>query len=485
MIGRTIGKYRVVGKLGQGSGGAVYKALDETLHREVAIKILNSHRAKPETMKRFRSEATTLAKLNHPGIATIYEFVEWNADLLIAMELVRGETLEKLSRRSGPMLPDRAAYLIDRVLSALDYAHSAGVVHRDMKPSNIMVTTSGDVKIMDFGIARVRDTQHTTVEGSLMGTPAFMAPEQVLGKDVDGRSDLYAVGVIFYRVLTGALPFNADSALAVLHKHVSEEPIPVRALNNALPEWCHTITARALAKSPADRFQTAEEFRQAVGRAAGMLPPIDFAKEFAAAEIAVVEQGSESSSTDTASMTPLQVAEAARKTFARAAIMRAAVLLLMLGVVTGGAAFFSNITGSSAATPPTLTTKNFQTVVFQGKVLSGQREQDAQFLLADGVITVSAAGTATHRLRSVPFDNVVSISYSRGIDPMWTSPAGRHVAARQRGALGLFPRQRNWVTLQTNLDDRLITLWFSDGIVDAVLAALEERTGLSRNKPAG
>src|SRR5262245_46174377 len=213
MVGRTIGKYRIVGQLGRGGMGTVYKAVDETLDREVAIKVLNPELADTDIMKRFRAEATTLAKLNHPEIATIYELFRSDTDLLMVMEFVRGETLEHLSNRLGPLPPDRAASIIDRVLSALGHAHRAGVVHRDLKPANVMVTEVGGIKIMDFGIARVRGAEHKTLEGYMMGTPAYMAPEQVLGQDIDGRADLYSAGVVLYRLLTGTLPFTADTAI--------------------------------------------------------------------------------------------------------------------------------------------------------------------------------------------------------------------------------------------------------------------------------
>src|SRR5439155_9251690 len=213
MIGKTVGKYRIVGQLGRGGMGTVYKALDLTLEREVAIKVLNPELADTKIMNRFRAEATTLAKLNHPEIATIYELFRSETDLLIVMEFVRGETLEKIALRLGAAPPDNAAYLVDRVLSALEHAHRAGIVHCDIKPANIMVSAHGGVKIMDFGTARVRGAERGTVDGYMMGTPAYMAPEQVLGQEVDGRADLYAVGVVFYRLLTGALPFEADSEI--------------------------------------------------------------------------------------------------------------------------------------------------------------------------------------------------------------------------------------------------------------------------------
>jgi len=282
MIGRTIGKYRIVGQLGRGGAGVVYKAVDETLHRDVAVKTLNPDLANTEVMSRFRAEATILARLNHPQIATIYELFRADGDLLMVMEFVRGESLDKLCERVGAVPPERAAYIIDQILSALEHAHRAGVVHRDVKPANVMVTDEGSIKIMDFGIARVLGAEQKTVDFRLMGTPAYMSPEQVLGEEVDGRSDLYSVGVLFYRLLTGALPFAADTALAMLQRQIRDTPIPLAAHRDSLPGWCETIVQRALAKAPGERFQSAEEFREALSRATGPLPMTDIARTFAA-----------------------------------------------------------------------------------------------------------------------------------------------------------------------------------------------------------
>jgi serine/threonine-protein kinase len=284
MIGRTIGKYRIVGQLGRGGAGIVYKAVDETLGRDVAVKTLNPDLANTEVMSRFRAEATILAKLNHPQIATIFELFRSENDLLMVMEFVRGETLDKLSERLGPIAPDRSAYLIDLILSALEHAHREGVVHRDVKPANVMVTNEGSIKIMDFGIARVLNAEQKTVDFRLMGTPAYMSPEQVMGEEVDGRSDLYSVGVLFYRLVTGALPFTADTALSMLQRQIRDTPTPVHVHRPSLPAWCDQIVQRALAKTPADRFQSAEEFRDALSRATGPLPAADFARTFAVAD---------------------------------------------------------------------------------------------------------------------------------------------------------------------------------------------------------
>jgi serine/threonine-protein kinase len=263
MIGKTIAQYRIVEPLGRGAMGIVYKAIDETLDREVAIKVLNPALADAHTITRFRSEATALARLNHPAVATVYELFRHGADLLLVMEFVRGETLEQLSNRLGALPVDDAEYLIDQVLAALEHAHRAGIVHCDIKPANIMVTGSG-IKVMDFGTARVREAELAAGSGHVMGTPAYMPPEQVLGHRLDGRADLYAVGVVFYRLLTGTLPFDADTTVEMVQKQIADAPAPLCVHREGLPAWCEAIVQRALAKSSAERFQTAEEFRQAL-----------------------------------------------------------------------------------------------------------------------------------------------------------------------------------------------------------------------------
>jgi serine/threonine protein kinase len=264
MLGKTVGKYRILDRLGRGGMGIVYRALDETLDREVAIKVLNPDLGEAEVLKRFRAEAISLARLNHPGIATIYELHRQDDDLLMVMEFVRGETLQALSERLGPLAPPQAADLCIHVLDALAHAHRAGIVHRDLKPANVMVSDTGVVKVMDFGIARMMGAEHYTHAGFMMGTPAYMAPEQVLGREIDRRADLYSVGVLFYRLLTRELPFQADNAIAMAQKQVAEAPTPLGTFRADLPPWCEAIIGKALAKSPAARFQTAEEFRAAI-----------------------------------------------------------------------------------------------------------------------------------------------------------------------------------------------------------------------------
>ncbi len=264
MVGKTFGKYRIVEKIGRGGMGIVYRGVDETLDREVAIKVISPELVDEALVRRFRAEAQTLARVNHPNIAAVYDLFRDDDQLLMVMELVRGQSLEQFLERSGPLTVNRAAALIAQVLDALGHAHAAGIVHRDLKPANLMLTDTGIVKVMDFGIARVSGTERMTSDGLMVGTPAYMAPEQVRGEEVDGRTDLYAAGVVFYRMLTGKLPFKADTAVAMIQSQLSDPPTPARQVRADLPEWLDVVLARVLAKRPSERYQSAEAFRRAL-----------------------------------------------------------------------------------------------------------------------------------------------------------------------------------------------------------------------------
>jgi serine/threonine protein kinase len=507
MIGRTIGKYRITGQLGRGATGIVYRAVDGTLDREVAIKVLNPDLANPDIIKRFRVEATTLARLNHPEIATIYELLPSGTDLLMVMELVRGETLDRLLGRLGPLSPELAARIVDRILSALEHAHRTGIVHRDMKPANVMVTTAGGVKIMDFGIARVRGAEHMTIDGLLMGTPAYMAPEQGLGEEVDERTDLYSVGVMFYCLLTGALPFTADSPIAMLQRKVLGSPRPLSQQREGLPEWCESVVQRALSRSPADRYQTAEEFREAL-RASGLDPTIDIAKACAVRDDGadapappepagapavsrtetIVTTGAVVDSPDepgARSSHAAPTAKPGRRKERGAGLRRGTATAAQAGAIAAAlvasVAMLAYVAPRHPAGEPTTSSASSPPLAFDANVLVGsgkrQREPDAQLLLANGNITVIADGDA-EPLYSAPYRTVISISYSRGTQPMWNSPDGPARAARVRGGwmgdIGIF-QERHWISLRMG-DGRFVILRVGEPLVRTVITALEERT---------
>jgi tRNA A-37 threonylcarbamoyl transferase component Bud32 len=281
VVGTTIGKYLVTAQLGRGSTGVLYKGVDHTLNRDVAMKVLRLDAADEEMLHRFRAETAVLARLNHPDIVTIYEFLETDTDFVMVMEFVAGESLEGFARRSGPLAPDVVAYLIDRALAALEYAHRFGIVHRDLKPANVMVTNVGGIKLMDFGIARVCASHTITRQGSMMGTPGYMAPEQILGQPADIRADVYAVGAILYRLLAGEAPFQGGTTADLIQRQLSEEPPPLRQRRLDVPESYQRIVMRAMAKAPDDRFRTTDELREALGRASGTLKAINLSKRLA------------------------------------------------------------------------------------------------------------------------------------------------------------------------------------------------------------
>jgi serine/threonine-protein kinase len=488
MIGQTIGKYRVTGQLGRGATGIVYRAVDATLDREVAIKVLNPDLASPDIIKRFRVEATTLARLNHPDIATIYELLPSGNDLLMVMEHVRGQTLDKLLERRGPMPAEVAAPIVDRILAALEHAHRAGIVHRDMKPANVMVTTAGGVKIMDFGIARVRGAEHMTIDGLMMGTPAYMAPEQGLGEEVDERTDIYSVGVVFYRLLTGALPFKAESPIAMLQRKVVDAPRPLREQRDGLPEWCEAVAARALARLPADRYQTAEEFRQAL-RAPGLDLTIDIAKACDVLEDAICSpaQAEPAGSQDVSRTETIVVARSARASITQTAkgLVRrgkpnGAQAVVMTVILVGSLAMLGYV--APRAPVPERTTPPPPPLAFDVRVLVGvgerQRQPEAQLLLGSGNLTV-LVDQAEDPLYSAPYKTIRSVSYSRTAEPMWQSAQGPARVTRIRGGLwaelGIL-HERHWISLRT-ADERFVILRAGERLVGAMLTALEERLG--------
>jgi serine/threonine protein kinase len=265
MIGTVAGSFKIIEEIGEGGMGKVYKGVDTMLEREVAIKVLRPELVSHvHLVERFRSEAMTLAKLNHPNIAMLYAFFQQEQHFYMVLEYVRGETLDKRIRRTGLLAYDQALRTFLLTLEALGYAHSLGVVHRDIKPSNIMITENEDAKVMDFGIARVLGSERMTREGSMIGTPEYMAPEQIRGMEVDPRTDIYALGILLYEMLTGRLPFMSQNQFELMRAHIDMPPPPPRNFAPHLPESMEQIMLQALAKRKEDRFSSVYEFRDAI-----------------------------------------------------------------------------------------------------------------------------------------------------------------------------------------------------------------------------
>jgi len=254
---QNIGRYTITGELGKGAMGVVYKATDPNIGRTVAIKTtrLDAHGLDTEDLlRRFRNEARAAGTLNHPNIVTIYDAGEQEGVFYIAMEYIEGETLHGLLSQHRSLPVEKVIDIVRQVCAGLDYAHAHGVIHRDVKPANIMLAASGAVKVMDFGIAKAGGT--VTATGQVLGTPNYMSPEQVKGKPIDGRYDLFSVGVLLYEMLTGEKPFDGQNVTTIIYKIVSENPIPPRELDVTIHPGLSAVVTKALAKAPDERYQT-------------------------------------------------------------------------------------------------------------------------------------------------------------------------------------------------------------------------------------
>lgn len=264
MVGKKVGPYLIQEKLGEGGMGVVYKAVHAQIEQIVAIKAIYPQYAKDQSFReRFRREARVQAKLHHPNVVNIFNYLEDDEEnLYIVMEYVYGGTLEsKLSKEKLTL--EEIVSITVQILNALSYMHSNGIVHRDIKPSNIMFS-EGLVKVSDFGIAKSLEERGLTKTGTVMGTVWYMAPEIIQGEEASYSSDLYAVGVILYQMLTGRVPFFGKTDFEIMKAHLEKEPTPPRELNPSLPEGIEIIVRKALAKKREERFSSADEFKKAL-----------------------------------------------------------------------------------------------------------------------------------------------------------------------------------------------------------------------------
>ena len=261
-------RYEVGRLLGAGGMAEVFEGRDRLLSRRVAIKVpLAQHAHDPEFAHRFRREAQTAASLSHPGVVAVYDTGSENGTHFIVMEYVEGRTLKDVIRAEAPLYPDRAAEIAADVCSALAAAHARGLVHRDVKPANIMLMPDGRVKLMDLGIARAAAGETVTQTAAMLGTAQYISPEQAQGQTVDYRSDLYSLGCCLYEMLTGTVPFRGATPVAIAYRHIREDPAPPRLLNPDVPPAREAVSQKAMAKRPEDRYQTAAEFRADLARA--------------------------------------------------------------------------------------------------------------------------------------------------------------------------------------------------------------------------
>ena len=336
------GRYEVGEPIGSGGMAEVFRGSDVRLGRDVAIKVLRSDLARDPTFQsRFRREAQAAASLNAPSIVSVFDTGEDESGVpYIVMEFVDGRTLRDVLLEEGRLLPQRALEVTAEVCAALDAAHGAGIVHRDIKPANVMLTRSGEVKVMDFGIARAASDASSamTQTAAVIGTAAYLSPEQARGEHVDARSDLYSTGCLLYELVTGAPPFTGDSPVAVAYQHVREDPQPPSAYDETLPPAVDAVVLKSMAKNPANRYQSAQEMREDLLRA-GM------GEEVLATPVlepvAVLAPA--------ATVSALQVE---RKGSAARGIAYGLFGLLLLGIVVGIAAVVRGVLGADAGLVP-------------------------------------------------------------------------------------------------------------------------------------
>lgn len=269
MTPESIGRYEIKAELGRGGMATVYRGYDPRFKREVAIKMLPRDSLTDTVSRgRFQREAETIAALDHPAIVPVYDFGEQDEQPYFVMRLMPGGALDERITQ-GPIPVAEAARIISRIAPALDEAHLKGIVHRDLKPGNILFDQRGDPYISDFGIAKLAEGTVTFTGTNIIGTPAYMSPEQAKGEtEIDGRSDIYSLGTILFEMLTGKLPFKADTPIGLALKHITESVPHVRDTNSSLPQECETVIARAMAKERGERFTTAAEMAVALEAAA-------------------------------------------------------------------------------------------------------------------------------------------------------------------------------------------------------------------------
>jgi serine/threonine-protein kinase len=279
---RLGGRYRLVQRIATGGMGTVWRAEDTLLGRPVAVKLLSDALGQDgRFVERFRREARAAGGLSHPNVARVYDYGEDDGRPFIVMELLEGETLAARLHRVGRLRPDEAAEIGGQVARALHSAHQAGIVHRDVKPGNVMLTPHSGAKVMDFGIAAAAWASPLTATGTTMGTASYLSPEQASGERATAASDVYALGCVLYEMLTGRPPFDADSPIAVASAHMTDRPTPIRDLAPDVPAWMASAVAMAMAKDPAARPPSARVFaemleRNAPGLPAAATPPLGF-----------------------------------------------------------------------------------------------------------------------------------------------------------------------------------------------------------------
>ena len=406
------GRYRIIRRLGQGGMARVFLAQDESLHREVAIKVLaDRHSDDPHFIERFQREARAAARLNHPNIVQVYDQSQGGMSFIV-QEYVEGETLKDLIRRESPLEPRRAITIALQILAALRVAHQQGVIHRDVKPQNILMQPDGKVKVADFGIASAGGDTEMTEAGSIVGTAQYLAPEQARGLTVGPPADLYSVGIVLYEMLSGRVPFEGDTAVNVAMRHVQEAPEPLTDRNPLVPVALESVVMRALAKDPRQRYQSADEMGIELDQVRQGLPISDETAVIGAATLSMARPAPPTPA-ETMVAPPLPPREAGPpRTPANPNRRRLWILLIVLGVVllaiaAGVFAFTRGDTGGGTTTATTTTTS----ALVEIPDLTGQTQ-------AEATATLKALGLAVlitkQASADVPTGQVIAVRPNPG-----------------------------------------------------------------------
>src|SRR4051794_16974765 len=329
------GRYELHRRIARGGMADVFLARDQLLDRPVAVKVLfPEYAADPAFVVRFRREAQSAANLNHPNIVSVYDWGQEQGTYFIVMEYVEGRSLADIIKAEGPLHPQRAAEIASDMAAALGFAHRNGMIHRDVKPGNVLISPTGQVKVADFGIARALGASaddNLTQAGSVMGTATYFSPEQAQGLSLDPRSDLYALGVVLYEMVTGGPPFTGDNPVAIAYKHVQEQPTPPRQVNPDVPVALEAIILKLIAKTPGARYASADEVRADLRRFTDGLPVAAMGATVGATQAVAATQAVGATQATTAIAADDYVGDQPEKKRSGLFIAVLVVLLLLLG----------------------------------------------------------------------------------------------------------------------------------------------------------